>query len=394
MGSEDLERALAATNTGITIADATADDLPLTYVNAAFSALTGYAPEEVLGRNCRFLQGPDTDPAAVARVRAALEARREIRAVLLNHRKNGTPFYNELRLAPVFDDAGRFVQVIGVQNDVTDLVAADRSLRAERNRMRGSLRRAGQMIAERDEELAELRVLQRALTPIEPPARPHLQLASCFVAAEEGVAGDFYLVAPGPQDATVVAVGDVVGHGLEAARRATFVRTALSTFARFTDDPQRLLEMANHALIERAGTTAEFVTTVCATYRPREGSLVWAAAGHPPPVALDSGEPVGAPATGGLPLGIEIDLGGTSVEVPFLPDDGVLLFTDGLPEARRAGSGRASSPQLGPERVRDLLRALHGAPPGDVVRHLREEASAHAGGHLADDLCLLAARAV
>jgi PAS domain-containing protein len=80
--SGGLEHALAATNTGITIADATPDGLPLTYVNAAFEALTGYRAQEILGRNCRFLQGPETDPAAVPRVHAALEERREIRVVL------------------------------------------------------------------------------------------------------------------------------------------------------------------------------------------------------------------------------------------------------------------------------------------------------------------------
>jgi PAS domain S-box-containing protein len=391
MQGSGVARAVAAANSGITLADATREGFPLTYVNAAFESLTGFPAGEVLGRNCRFLQAPETDPAAVGAIAEALRERREARVVLLNRRKNGTPFYNELRLAPVFDEDGRYVQVIGVQNDVTELVAADRSLRAERDSMASSLHQAGRIIAAQDEELAELRVLQRALTG-DPPARPHLELASCFVPAEEGVAGDFYLVAPGPQDATVVAVGDVIGHGLAAARRATFVRAAIATFVRFTDDPLRLLEMANHALIERAGTTTEFVTAVCATYRPREGRLVWAAAGHPPPMALDTGEPVGAPQPG-LPLGIEIDLGADSVDVPFGPTDGLLLFTDGLTEARRLGSARASAPRLGDDAVRDVLRALEGAPPHDVVSRLRKAASEHVGGQFADDLCMVAARA-
>jgi PAS domain S-box-containing protein len=388
-----LEQALAATNTGITIADATRPGFPLIYANDAFEALTGYAEREILGRNCRFLQAPETDPAAIAEIAAALRDRRELRVVLRNRRKDGAPFYNELRLAPVFDQDGRYVQVIGVQNDVTDLVAADRSLRAERDHIRTSLDRAGRIIAAQDQELAELRVLQRALTPSDPPPRPHLDLASCFVAAEDGVAGDFYLVAPGPREATIVAVGDVIGHGLEAARRATFVRAALATFARFTDDPLRLLAMANHALIEHTGPTTEFVTAVCATYRPDERRLTWAAAGHPPPVALDTGEPVGSPDRIGVPLGIEIDLGAGAVEVPFAPEDGVLLFTDGLPEARPADRRPTATPPLGDERVRDLVRGLGGAAPRDVVRGLREAAAGHAGGRLADDLCIVAARA-
>jgi len=388
-----LDRALAATNSGIVIADATADGFPLTYVNAAFERLTGYAAAECVGRNCRFLQGPGTDPAAVEELRAALREGRESHTILLNHRADGTSFYNELRLAPVHDDRGRMVQVIGVQNDVTALVERERRLEAERDRARSSLEQAGAVIARQDRQLAELRALQEALTPGEPPHRPHLDLASCFMPAEAGVAGDFYLVAPGPGDATVLVVGDVMGHGIDAARRATFVRAALATFARFTDDPVRLLELANTSLIERGGTSAEFVTAVCATYRPSTRRLQWAVAGHPAPIALDTAEPVGELERVGRPLGIDLDLGATAAEVRLEAGEGVLLFTDGLPEARPAPAPRAAAPRLGDERVRSLVRRLPGETPARVVDCLRAEALAHAAGTPADDLCLVAMRA-
>ncbi len=375
-----LGRALAAANSGITVADATREGFPLTFVNDAFLRLTGYARDEVMGRNCRFLQGPDTDPSAIAAISSALREGREATVVVRNYRKDGTDFYNELRLAPVHGEDGGYAQVIGVQNDVSALVRAERSLR-----------RATRVIAEQDQELAELRVLQRALTPAEPPPRPRLELASCFLAAEDGVAGDFYLVAPGPADATVFVVGDVIGHGLEAARRATFLRTALATFCRFSDDPSRLLEMANHALIERSGPTTEFVTAVCATYRPDEQALLWASAGHPPPVLLDGG----ADAEGhtGLPLGIEIDLGAACNRVPFGDHDGILLFTDGLTEARHGDLRRRNATRFGEERVHAIVRSLGDAPAPAVVRALRDAATEHVGGRFADDLCILAARA-
>jgi PAS domain S-box-containing protein len=388
-----LDRALAATNSGIVIADATVEGFPLTYVNAAFERLTGYDASECIGRNCRFLQGPGTDPAAVAELSRALREGEESRSVLLNYRKDGSAFQNELRMAPIRDEASRVVQVIGVQNDVTEIVREHEAILAERDRARISLQRASQVIARQDQKLAELRALQEALTPPRPPARPHLALASCFLPAEEGVAGDFYLVAAGPGDATIFVVGDVMGHGLHAARRATFVRTALATFSRFTDDPLRLLEMANHSLIERIGTSAEFVTAVCASYRPSLGRLQWAAAGHPAPIALDSGDPVGALTRVGAPLGIEIDLGGSRAEVPFLPGQGLLLYTDGLPEARSAPSPRSGAPRLGDERVRDLVRHLPGEEPQRIVDCLCAEAVAHTGGVPADDLCLVALRA-
>ena len=98
------------------------------------------------------------------------------------------------------------------------------------------------------DEIAELESLRAALTPAEIPARPHLDVAAAFTPADGLVAGDFFLVVEGPAGSTTVAVGDVVGHGLDAARCAAFVRAALATFARFTRDPVELLQLANAAL--------------------------------------------------------------------------------------------------------------------------------------------------
>jgi diguanylate cyclase (GGDEF)-like protein/PAS domain S-box-containing protein len=135
-----LHRALAATTSGVTIADMTAPDQPLVYVNAAFEELTGRSAAQVLGRNCRFLQGPDTDPGVVARMRAAINEGSEFRATLLNHRgPEREPWWNEIHLAPVLDADGVVVQYIGVQTDVTARVTAERELLQERDRTRRHL---------------------------------------------------------------------------------------------------------------------------------------------------------------------------------------------------------------------------------------------------------------
>ncbi|MBZ9538292.1 EAL domain-containing protein [Modicisalibacter tunisiensis] len=114
-----LQRGIEDSPNGVVMADATRPDLPLIYVNRAFTAMTGYPPEELLGRNCRLLQGSGTDPAAVARVRQALEANRDIQVVLRNYRRDGTPFWNQLSLAPVLDEQGECTHFIGMQQDVT-----------------------------------------------------------------------------------------------------------------------------------------------------------------------------------------------------------------------------------------------------------------------------------
>ncbi|MGY1616426.1 EAL domain-containing protein [Geodermatophilus sp. SYSU D00691] len=137
-----LHRALAATSVGVTIVDLRLPDQPLVYVNGAFEELAGLPRAEVLGRNCRFLQGPDSDPAVVARLRAAVERGEECRETLLNVRgPDRTPWWNEIHLAPVTDADGTVVQYIGIQHDVTARIEAERALRVERDRSRGYLAR-------------------------------------------------------------------------------------------------------------------------------------------------------------------------------------------------------------------------------------------------------------
>lgn len=110
---------IEATDSGIIYVDATQPDCPIVRVNAAFLALTGYAEREVLGRNCRFLQGPDTDPAAVAEIAAAMRRGEAVRCELLNYRRDGTRFWNQLVISPVRDAAGRIIAFAGMQTDVT-----------------------------------------------------------------------------------------------------------------------------------------------------------------------------------------------------------------------------------------------------------------------------------
>ncbi|WP_375410148.1 PAS domain-containing protein [uncultured Methylobacterium sp.] len=111
--------ALELTRQPMVVTDPRLPDNPIVLANRAFLALTGYSAGEVLGRNCRFLQGPDTDPAAVALVRSAVAGQRELKVQLLNYRKDGKSFWNELYLSPVFDEAGELVNFFASQVDVT-----------------------------------------------------------------------------------------------------------------------------------------------------------------------------------------------------------------------------------------------------------------------------------
>jgi PAS domain S-box-containing protein len=128
------------------ISDPTLRDNPIVYVNPAFEVLTGYTRLEVLGRNCRFLQGPMTDRAEVVRLRQAIQDRQKISVDLLNYRKDGSPFWNRLLITPVSDDHGTLRYFFASQHDVTAerervtaLEARETSLLADAERVQARL---------------------------------------------------------------------------------------------------------------------------------------------------------------------------------------------------------------------------------------------------------------
>jgi PAS domain S-box-containing protein len=137
------DRAVVATDMSFTISDPRREDDPLIWVNPSFTRLTGYSAEEVVGRNCRLLQGPNTDRTVVRQMAEALQRREPITAVLLNYRRDGTAYWNQVSISPVFDGGGELVNFVGVQNDVTEriLVEQERSAaladaEAARNQLR------------------------------------------------------------------------------------------------------------------------------------------------------------------------------------------------------------------------------------------------------------------
>ena len=113
------DRAFEAASSGIVITDAGRPDNPIIDANQAFTRITGYERSEVMGSNCRFLQSERTDPATVAHIRLGLATGRDVSVTILNRRKNGEPFWNELLISPVFDVDGHLTHFVGVQTDIT-----------------------------------------------------------------------------------------------------------------------------------------------------------------------------------------------------------------------------------------------------------------------------------
>ncbi len=116
-------------SSGITVAKADQPDMPLSYVNPAFEVMTGYSFEEVIGKNCRFLQGEEHDQPGLTAIREAIKAEREVVATLRNYRKDGTLFWNELSLSPIHNRDGKLTHFVGIQNDVTARMEFEAALR-------------------------------------------------------------------------------------------------------------------------------------------------------------------------------------------------------------------------------------------------------------------------
>jgi sigma-B regulation protein RsbU (phosphoserine phosphatase) len=265
-----------------------------------------------------------------------------------------------------------------------DLSAFVERLQREARVQEDVISRLRERLAADELELNNLRAVYDALTPPELASRPGVDLAASFLPASERVSGDFYLVAEGPDEATALVVGDVVGKGLGAARRAAFVRTVFATTAPFSDDPARLLSWANTALIERAKQDRDFVTVGCVTFSPRERVLRWAYAGHPPVLWLDSGEEL----SGGraAPLGLSEQWACTTAARRITPRAGVLLYTDGVTEARNRGE------LFGQTRLAGIIRTLGEQAPSEVVAGVTTTVEEFAATGLVDDLCVVAAR--
>ncbi|MEG4573148.1 EAL domain-containing protein [Microcoleus sp. N3A4] len=123
-----MERAIESSSNGIVITDATLADNPIIYVNPSFERITGYCRDELIGKNCRFLQRPDTSREAVEELRIAIEEGRNTQVVLQNFRKDGSPFWNEVSIAPVYNSRRHLTHFIGVQTDITDRQRAEEEL--------------------------------------------------------------------------------------------------------------------------------------------------------------------------------------------------------------------------------------------------------------------------
>lgn len=178
--SQDLKDALSSLQQTFVVSDATRPDIPIIYASAGFYTMTGYSAKEVIGRNCRFLQGPDTDMAEVAKIRDAVKAGRSFCGRLLNYRKDGTPFWNLLTVTPIRDNNGKVIKFIGMQVEVSKYTEGLSDKRMRPNELPVSLihyddrqkETAMSSITEVVQKVKDPRARSQEEEPMEPPPAP------------------------------------------------------------------------------------------------------------------------------------------------------------------------------------------------------------------------------
>ena len=375
------DRALDAAAEGFTIADARRPDRPLIYANAGFVRMTGYPVAEVLGRNCRFLQGAGSDPAAVAEIRAALAECRPCVVEILNYRKDGTTFWNRLSVTPVCDRSGAVTHFIGVQSDVS-----------ARREAEDGLRRAKQAL-EQDLRLAA-RVQRALLPPVEVEAGT-LRIAHTFHPCDD-LAGDGVGIVPLSCGRMGLYVLDVSGHGVGAALLSVTLNHLLSPGvdgallsenpggAPSVVPPARVAERLNRQFpMDRS---RQYFTFVYGVIDPPTGRLQYVIAGHPAPLRLPRGGAPSAVAGRGFPIGMIDDAAFEDETTILEPGERLYLFTDGVIEASNGAEVEFGLERLiaGIVRYRDLpLRAgldLIAADVQDWVRRPPERRRLATGG--------------
>jgi serine phosphatase RsbU (regulator of sigma subunit) len=228
----------------------------------------------------------------------------------------------------------------------------------------------------------ELEAIRAALTPTELPDLAGIEAGAAFVPSELGVSGDFYLLTNGPDGSAIAIVGDVVGHGPEAARLATFIRARFAAFAANTSDPAELLELANAALADRPGRRDELVSAVCLRLQPGDENVCWARAGHAPPLRLPQLDELSGDGSTFL-LGTEQKLELKNTESSIAGSEGLIVYTDGATDVRRGKQ------MLGLEGLTGVLAPLTGLAARMIATEAEQAILAWADRPIRDDLCLV-----
>jgi PAS domain S-box-containing protein len=340
----------------------TSRDGVIEYVNPAVERMTGFPPHELVGHTPRVLRSGLHTREDYAAMWSTLLRGDVFRGTLINRKRgDGEVYYSEQTITPIRDSAGRISRFVSVGKDLTSL--------------RRSLEYAGKLDAARQ--------VQQRMYPGPPACIAGFDVAGTAIPADE-TGGDYYDFLALPGGALALAVGDVSGHGLDAALHMVQARAILRTVTRSTCDPGVVLTQMNGLLLDELDDN-RFITLLLACLDRPSRTLRYANAGHTTGYLLSAAGAVKAElASTGCPLGIFPGQRFDTVETPPLDEGDLLaLVTDGITES---GAGHAD---FGCEGVLEHLRRNRAESAAEIVRRLSSASLESSGGRQRDDMTIV-----
>ena len=367
-----FQAALESAASGIVITDRTG---VITWVNPAFTRLTGFSAEEIEGRTPSALKSGRTDPAVYQDLWTTILSGLVWRGELQNRRKDASLYTEELIIAPVRDGSGDITHFVAVKNDITERRTAEQILRRNADLMQRELSLAVEV--------------QSGLRPRKLPSLEGFEVAAEARPARF-VSGDLYdWVELGPETC-LFAMADISGKGVSAAMLASSTRSLLRALATTTDQPGELLAALNRVLYAELDGTEMFVTVFVLRLDSRRGVVTWANAGHTRALVARDGELAETLPATGLPVGTLPDLVAEQRALTLVPGDALLVYSDGVTEAQSPAGAF-----YGRERLEDLFLSVAGTGARAIIESVDSDVRAfQEGGEVTDDVTLLAIRAL
>ena len=385
------DRALASAAEGITISDPAQPDNPLIYVNSGFTAITGYSSEEVLGRSCRFLQGPDTGPEAAQAIRQALAEDRPCVVELLNYRKDGSTFWNRLSITPIRNTAGKTTHYIGVLSDITRRKEAEDALRKTNERLEAAnatMKRALKYAADIQQSLLPAPVLRGDNCKIISTLKPCDELAGDtlnYFMLNDHLFG-FYVL-------------DVIGHGVSAALLSVTVshllspRSGKSCLFESMGPQQKAGQILSPAQVGSVlngifaddANQGQFFTIFYGIWDSVRRELTYFSAGHPAGIYVPMSGATGRLHASSYPVGVHAEPDYRNYTLRLEKGDRLFVYTDGLTEAMNE-----HQEEFGADRLNALVERLRDKPLEVCMEAIIFEAEQFGrGAPFRDDLSLV-----
>ena len=366
------DRALAGTAEGITISDNLQPDNPIVYANEGFERLTGYSRTDVLGRNCRFLQGEKTDPKTTEAIRQAIKEEKPCAVEILNYRKDGATFWNWLSITPIRNSSGRVTNFLGIQSDITKRKNFENALYRVSAKLEQSNKRM-------KSDLEDARRLQLAMLPKTLPKIPFLTIEVAMQTAQE-VGGDYYDFYQN-NDQLTFALGDATGHGLKAGTIVTATKALFNTFAAL-DKPNEILRNISESL-KKMGFRHMYMAMLIA--KIVKNRMVISSAGMPYTYLYRKrNRKVVEIKLKGMPLGGFPKFVYQAKTIELKRGDTLLFHSDGLSECFNAEGEIFSD-----ARLKGLFGRIAGKDPLRIIDELNQAAVEWREGHqLHDDMTL------